>query len=405
MKQIKAVPSPVLGTIKTEPAPTAGFRFLKSYGDMKGTIENIDYRKAKIHATGAKWFVSYQFRNPDTGKMERFKVYEDINRITDPKQRMTFAEKLRDAVNLALSEGWNPYAEINSKKEWTFIHALNYYKQYLEGDNNLRLKTRQSYMTVVKLLADFRLKHEHIAAVTQTDLVKFMEQLKRDNQWGNKTYNGYLGYTGAWLAWLVKEKIIEKNVLEDVERRKTTPVKHKAFSTDEFDRLFKRLKQKADSNLYWFCRFVYFTGTRPKSETRLLQLKHVLFDRKLLFIPGHISKNKKDDHIPLADELLTWLEGFRDLPKDYFIFSLDGPGPEPLGLNTMATRFKEVREEMKFDPNQTIYALKHTRAIHLAQAGISPYLIMQLFRHSSLDMTMRYLRDLGLNVSREAVDV
>lgn len=404
MKQKAASPSPVLGTKKAEPATTAGFRFLPRKRDGKRDyMSKLDYTPAEIHSEGLKWFVYYYFRNPFTHKKERFKVYEDINRFHDLKEKQDYAEKLRDAVNLALKEGFNPFVITdNRKKEWTFIQALNYYKQYLEGDNDLRTKTIQSYMSMVNIMSAFPDKNEPLTEITQEQIVKYLERKKKAELWGNKTFNGYLGYIGIWFGWMVKNKIIQSNVMEKVEKRKVIATKHKAFSESEFKALFEHLTGQT----YWFCRFVYHTGTRPKSETRLLQLKHVLYDRKLLFIPGEISKNKKDDYVPLADELLEWLEQYKEKNKDFYIFGNTGePGPKTVGQNVFSDRFTKVRAKLKLSASHTIYGLKHTRAIHLAEAGVSPYLIMQLFRHSSLEVTMKYLRDLGLNVSREAVEV
>lgn len=406
MRQVRRKSDPVPGTNFAERATradSAKFSFLR---DTKGTLENIKYRLADIYNTGPKWFVYYFFLSPETGKMKRIKVYEGLNRIADLSKRQAHAEVIRDSINKMLKSGFDPFAPVEPPaKVWTFSMALGHYKTYLEGDNDLRKKTIQGYMSAINILYEFPFKSYPLVEITEDQLVSFFSQLKQKKKWTNRTYNGYVGFAKTWLAWLKGKKIIKENVLDLVKRRKTLPKKHKAYSKDEAELIFKTLRVQADSSLYWYCKFVYYTGTRPKSETRLLQLRHIDYDRQLLYIPAEISKNKKGDYIPLAKELFDWLLLFKDLPKDYYIFSLGGPGPEPFGQNTMATRFKEVRDKLKLDTDHTIYGFKHTRAIDLAQTNIDPYEIMRLFRHSGLDITMKYLRDLGILVKRDAVNV
>ena len=112
------------------------------------------------------------------------------------------------------------------------------------------------------------------------------------------------------------------------------------------------------------------------------------FNLAVKVVPVSVSKNKKDDFVPIPKELC-----FEGKGK---IFGR--------GHNYFSSRFLALRKELKLNENINLYSIKHTRAVHLAEDGVSPYAIMQLFRHSSIDITMTYLRGLGVNVGREAVD-
>jgi site-specific recombinase XerD len=74
-------------------------------------------------------------------------------------------------------------------------------------------------------------------------------------------------------------------------------------------------------------------------------------------------------------------------------------------VNYFTQKFTKLKKQLSLPKEVTMYAIKHTRAIHLAQDGADPYSIMQLFRHSGLDITMAYLRDLGVNVNRQAANL
>lgn len=401
--------NPVLGTEDLKPALVAGFRFMTNYGAKMGPNEPYIHYKPPVLYNGAeKWYVYFYFRHPETGAWKRFKVYEDINRIKDLKDRQRYAELLVDAVYYGLKTGYNPFAPPKEEKRfkvWSLNQALNYYKQKLP-DMDLRDKTKSCYLSMVTLVQNMEFKEllDPLEAMEADDLMELLDRIRVKHKWKNTTYNGYFGYFKTFLNWCVEKKLIKVNPLLGTKKKKTEAEKNKAFSNQEFTELMKHLETK-DQNLYHFCRFVYFTGTRPKSETRLLRLRHIDFEKGQLEIPADISKNKKYDRVPLHKDLLAWLTPFRKLPKDYFIFTNEGrPGPKEAGHNYFSNYFRPIREELGLSALHTIYSLKHTRTIHLANAGVSSYDIQRMWRHSSLEMTEKYLRELGLNISRAAVD-
>ena len=383
---------------------------MTNYGAKMGPNEPYIHYKPPVLYNGAeKWYVYFYFRHPETGAWKRFKVYEDINRIKDLKDRQRYADLLVDAVHFGLKSGYNPFTPPENEvrfKIWTLNQALNYYKQKLP-DMDLREKTKSCYLSMVTLIQNMKLPElmDPIPSIDGDQFLELLDQLRVKQGWKNTTYNGYFGYFKTFLNWCVEKKIIKSNPLLGTKKKKVVVEKNKAFSNEEFHALFNHLEETG-SPLYWFAKFVYYTGTRPKSETRLLQLRHVDFEKGQVEIPATISKNKKYDRVPLHRELIEWLGRFRKLPQDYYLFSKTGePGPDQAPHNYFSTLFVPVRKALGLSTLHTIYGLKHTRTIHLANAGVNSYDIQRLWRHSSLEMTERYMRDLGLNISREAVNV
>jgi len=111
----------------------------------------------------------------------------------------------------------------------------------------------------------------------------------------------------------------------------------------------------------------------------------------MMLIPGSISKGKKDGYVPVSDAFLNMFTESKGL-----IFGTS--------RNVYTTKFLALKRKLKLPEACNLYSIKATRAVHLAEDGVSPYSIQQLFRHSSLDMTQKYLRDLGLSLNREAAD-
>lgn len=368
---------------KIEPVPRAGFRFLSNNSDVKGA-KYITYRPAKIRR-GSKWYIEYYYLDPATKEFERFKVYENINRIKDPKDKEEFAKKLKDAVNYHLDKGFNPFeGELKVVvKNWSVVQGLNFFKQNL-GNRGLRKRTQQTYGSVLKFLYAYLPLQTPIKELSKIQVNAIFRQAKEKKKWSNVTFNNYITLTRAIWNYLIEEEVTDNNPIK-VKPLPEEITKHRYFS----DEVFKKIKEKSEPELLRFLMFLYHTGTRPREATQL-KYENILTDSKQLFIPAHISKNKKDDYIPLTAYIMENYKGIG------LIFTKS--------LSQYGKYFYKIKKGLKISDDYTIYSIKATRAIHLAQDGADPYTIMELFRHSDLGITKSYLRDLGVNINREAVE-
>jgi site-specific recombinase XerD len=402
--------NPVLGTNNLEAAPRAVFRFLQPNSATMMPQMYASYKPPRLVKTSTRWYIEYWYRIPaeaqdqnNTKDWQRFRVFEDINRYKTEE----YANALLKAVSEHLKDGYNPFKWKHKfareakevEAEWSLNHALDRFMEYCR-DKGLRKKSIQSYQIVVNFLREYFIKgnkvYEPVTNFSRDDIKHFIGDMRKLKGWGNATTNNYVQFTSTVFNWFVKEDKIAKNPVVGIDQLPVNISHHKYYS-DAIAETIKNSMRVADPDLYQFCEFIYYTATRPKSEARLLQVKHILFDRKLLFVPAAISKNKKDDYIPIGDELLKIIEDRNKLPGEYYIFG----GKQPRSQNYYASKYKPFKDKMKLGADYTIYSWKHSRAIHLAQAGANPYEIMKLFRHSSLDITMKYLRELGLNISDE----
>src|SRR6185369_5683166 len=151
-----------------EPATSAGFSFLVSYGGQKRcqNVKHVNYYPARL-SRGKKWYALFRFRNPETGQWENFKVYENINRIKDKQEKEEFGKILVDAINRKLKLGYSPfefeYEEFQEPKTWTLGQGLNYFKQKLT-ERGLRKRSIQSYQSVLRML------NKNLAPVLHKDI-------------------------------------------------------------------------------------------------------------------------------------------------------------------------------------------------------------------------------------------
>lgn len=84
---------------------------------------------------------------------------------------------------------------------------------------------------------------------------------------------------------------------------------------------------------------------------------------------------------------------------DDFIFGAGlKTGPEQFRYpNHISTAHSRVLRKLGIRKECTLYSWKHTGAIKLYEATRDPYLVMRHLRHHSLEMTMIYMKSLGIN--------
>lgn len=384
MKPEYVYPLPSLST-PLQLNTSKGFSFFDKISNVKGT-KYITYRPAKIYQ-GKKWFVEYYFRDPETQKFERFKVYENLNRIKDPKEKLEFANQLKDAVNYHLEHGFDPFQEEMkiAVRNWTLVQGLNYFKQNL-GNRGLRARSIKLYGSVLKALYKYLapVLNEDIKKITKHHIQSAFRRGQNEKKWTNSTFNNYITFTRVIFNFLISEEVLTENPCK-VKHLPENFKRHKYFS----DEVFNKIKEKAEPELLRFMMFLYHTGTRP-NEAVQLKYENIVRDRKLLFVPASISKNRKDGQVPIGDYILENYKGtglIFNVPDRHF-----------------TRMFSKLKNKLKLDKDSTLYATKHTAAITMAKNKVPMFSMMQFFRHSNLATTESYLRGLGLDLSWVASD-
>jgi len=223
-------------------APEAGFTFLGTFGDTSETMKYKDYKPAKINK-GKRWFVSYLFKDPDSKKFKRFKVYEDINRYGGEAQE-DYAENLRKAVDYALKRGFNPFHKkpkiVIVVNNWTLVQGLNYFKQHLPN-RGLRKRTIQSYESVLRMLYKEcdTIRYENIREISKAQITSALRNAKSKGSWSNTTFNNNIAFVRAIFSFLIDEEILEFNPAGRIKSLPVNITKHKYFDDATWEKIKK----------------------------------------------------------------------------------------------------------------------------------------------------------------------
>jgi site-specific recombinase XerD len=350
--------------------PGTGFTHFRSNGDKTGTKKRFldpSYLPASIYPknfdlTIPKWHVEYHFYNPLTRKKERFKVYEDINRFKGV-EKIQFALNLKDAVNIALKSGYNPFSHLVAAKEeeektkegetilkpveqtlvktvtrnvnsnrktdaqvkaeklkvqqdnhnkdftgarshYTIPQAFNYFLTE-KKEKGKAPATISRYKTAIEFLTEYLDEKGMLQAkayeIKAAHLLNFLKEYSDTKKWGNKTYNNHLGSLQVIFNFLALNihGVIEKNPIEGAEYKNTLSTKHTAYSNLQLQNMLKKVREKEDLFMEGIILTVYYAAIRAKAELRDFKISNILFDRDLIRLDAEGTKGRRDDYIPL----------------------------------------------------------------------------------------------------------
>jgi integrase len=312
-----------------------------------------------------KWFV-YWYEGS-----RRIRKYGDINKYHTENERHRAAKLLIESFKQ------QHLRRVTNTEEAVRAFIKREQRQWRE-------KTIQQYESTANILFDFLDGRE----IDQELLNEFLQEIKDTRH--PTTYNRYIVITRRLLT-----AAGYKLLFDDVAMVKAQKTPARYFQSHQATRLMKYMA-KREPELALFCQFIYFTFIRP-GELRLLKVGDILFDEKEIRVPGRVSKNRKTEHVVIPDAFAPCLEYLYDRgPGEYLFPSTTRPG-EPYSKAVMYRRHEKVLSALNFGKGFSLYSWKHTGAVALVKQGNVNVKELQLqLRHSSLEQTDRYLRQMGV---------
>lgn len=399
--------------------PVLVFKFMQMYGDKTGTKKIPQFKEPRLIKSSGKWFVTYSYLVPTgfpgAGKWKRFKVYEDINRHKNNE----YSQALLDAVKRALDSGWSPFDHAKRfmeapQKIWSINQGfLHFIKKWSE--RGLTEATMKKYERAVKgflkWMTKYSMQNLPVSKVETSHIERYLQERKLEKKWSNRTYNNEMDFLDTACKFLVKEKLISSNPVEDLHQPKTSSKKHRYYDQKTLEKLVTIMK-KEDPYLYFAFQCVYHLCVRSEKELKNMKVGNIFPDRMQVLLTAGETKTNADRFIPMSDEILRIFNerSILSFPENYYVFGVphknrwipDGvPGPEPFGNGFFSKRFAKIRKKAGLSSDFTIYGAKHTRVIHLKKDGAKDDEIMSLTGHKDFTSYSSYLRDLGVDANVE----
>ena len=291
---------------------------------------------------------------------------------------------LKAAFELKLREGWRPTLKKKEVKELpvTVTQALQkgVDTKIAQGCSQRFIKDAKRIVTLWKRYErEQRLRNLNIDKLQPSHIRSF---LVRPN-WSAKTQRT----VKSTLSPLLSE--FTPNLVQSVRLKKPTSTLHKPF-----DNVNEVLDAVRDYNqqLYLCCLMTYGCLLRPHREIRELTWSDFSEDLRYIHLSGNRNKSGRNRIVPVPSYV-------RDIlvkgESNHNIFSGSNKPLNQDYFKTLWSRFK--RQSDVLEQGQTLYSFRHSGAIEIFKRTGSLHKLQRAMGHSSLNVSLTYLR--GLEVA------
>jgi len=261
---------------------------------------------------------------------------------------------------------------------------------------NFRPDTIQGYKVSLQIFLQLMPHIREIEQIKQQDAERFFYAGRTARNWKPITFITYHKNLNVFFKWAVKQKVIQHNPFEEIEKPKlekklpTRLTKQEAMNLLETVRCMRWASPFVKARNYAIFSMFLYCGLR-KGE--LLRLKSSEVDISNMIISIKQGKGNKDRVVPIPYQLRPILERYMDerarLNKfcDYFYVSLQND------RNFTEDGFKHLIELVKKKSGIKFYAhmLRHTFATLMLEGGCDIYALSKMMGHNDIKTTTIYL--------------
>lgn len=365
-----------------------------------------------------KWYVEYSCRNPYTARMVRQRIYEGFNELLTPNERYSHAEKLIKGIIKKFESGDFPFEKekVSYQDELIYAQAAARYGIERKGIVSVRTylseflgmkkvsvneKTYQTYRSKCRIFCEWLEKNgfidKPILQITQDTICRYLTHLATEHKLSRLSIDKYVQILRTFFDYLLKyKKCIHENPVHDLPRLGTVKDEAAKPIPKQPRKILMNTIEMEDKQLFMVCQMEYYCAIRP-NECRLLKIKDIDFENKVIRVRNEISKNNLTEIVNIPNQLYQYLikQKINLWPnKDDYMFSKNGkPGNVLLGKNNFRNRFNRHRDRLGLPKDYKLYSLKHTGGVNLVQAGVDPWQLQQHFRHKSVTTTENYIKN------------
>ncbi|WP_421798465.1 tyrosine-type recombinase/integrase [Haliscomenobacter sp.] len=313
-----------------------------------------------------KWFVEFY---TDQGRQ---RTYGKINQAKTFEERMVLAKALVKELKQSTPDKKPTLVESDFERAKKWMDAQGW-----------RPKSYSTHLTIVNAWYEFLGTKKATPELAK----EFFQNLQATK--APTTYNKYLHLLNAIL-----DGIGQGSVCAGIKTIRQNPSPARYFQTFQIKKLSKEISSR-DPQLWMFVQFIYYCFIRPR-ELVFLRAENVLLENNQIYIPGHISKNKKSEYVTIPDAFRPVLEYIKELSPDRLLFPSPLDVTKPLGFDKMYRRHQKIIKALGFGKGYVLYSWKHTGAVQAVKAGIPLKELQIQLRHHSLDQVDQYLRQMGV---------
>jgi len=304
------------------------------------------------------------------------------NSFSKPADKDRLLKKLQFEFNKALNQGWNPLAKQTEKPKLRDALELILSEKL---ESNLCDLYKRNLKAIHRMFVDF-LKPAELNDVCDSLELSRVEVFLNKFQTSERNYINRRRCLGMFFNEMVRKEFGTKNVIKNTKPAKAKASLHVPYSDNQLKTVLEYLKVN-HPNLHLCCLLTYGCLLRPHHEIRLLKLRHIVKDFTQIQLSGSENKSKRvrTVHVPeyIQTALRERLNDLNNLDANIFTFTKQPFSVGYFNLMWGKAKIKMLKEKI-LEPNQTIYSFRHTAVINVYQKTKDLHIVQQLLQHSNM---------------------
>jgi integrase len=294
------------------------------------------------------------------------------------------AEEARDLAKKKLASVTHGEDPAEDKKKVGQLETMKQLAQDYVERHGTR-KREKSLIEDQKLLNNLILPtigDKKVQLVTRRDIENFHAKLKDTPYQANRAMSLLSKMFSLAISW----GWCEKNPAQGIERYQEQK-RDRWLDDDEMARMWTVLEKHKSHATSFVFRFLLLTGAR-KGEVMNATWDQFDLYKGVWTKPAHLTKQNKNEHIPLSSNALEMLRELKELHPSPSPFLFPGK-VDGKPISEVKTFWGTVLKEANID-NCRIHDLRHTHASHLVSSGLSLSIVGKLLGHTQASTTQRY---------------
>lgn len=276
---------------------------------------------------------------------------------------------------------------------------FNYFENYLKTIKDYSDYTVTNYLKDLNDFNNFILSNELASGLDGANrprLARHYLAYLDEEDYSQKSIARKISSLRTFYSLLVKEKIMDINIFENLELPKIPKRLPKVLTENEIHYLFKGIDTNTllGQRNYLILELLFSLGLRA-SEMTNLEIKDLYLNRKQILIHG---KGSKDRYLPLHNNLIEQISNYLTNVRPKLISKSDENNDKLLlnyrGENLTNRGLRTILEKILKDANETYnispHMLRHSFATTMLNHGADLRVVQELLGHSHLKSTQIY---------------
>ena len=358
----------------------------------------VDYIPAELRVN-KEWMIVYYAKNPLTNKLERFRKRPP--HLANKRERQRHANRIVESINQKLAEGWSPFTESTHPNSFkTYAECKEKFIELTEKeirDGIKREDTMRTYRSFLNMIdtycKDKRIKLTFVLEFNKTFVFNYLDWIYYERGNSPRTYNNHMLFIRTYCNYMIERGFLKENPTLLMVKKRVNKKKRQII-TPKIKKVLAAKLPAFNYNFYVLCMVMYYCMIR-RTEITKLKVEHINIFKCYIFIPGEISKNKKDQFVSIPEELIHILAGhISSAANDDYVFSDNDyqPGKMRRAPKKVTDTWSVMQKALNIPSEFQLYSLKDTGLDDLFELGIPSIAIRDQARHWDLKTTEMYIR-------------